>query len=283
MKLIINADDFGLTKSVNKAVFELAEKGSLTSTTVMVNMPCWEEAAQLISYPHMGIGLHFNLTQGKPISDPQAIPSLVNEHGEFYSFAQFRNRCKKNLIKKQEVLTELAAQFNKLYALLGDRFTHIDSHQGVHKYTPISDAIYQFATEDGFKRMIGLRSPRHYFIHNSKVIRPNLSNITTFGLKRIFIEKYYDKYQKKFVGKFRMPEGELLDVNLKKIITLKNLAKVQSAPDVIIEIPCHPAVDITDLPESKLTDKRVEEYNILKSVEFIQSLKKFSLINFSKI
>lgn len=283
MKVIINVDDFGFSQSVNEAVFELVELGSISSTTVMVNMPYWRQIIHLLDYPDFGIGLHFNLTQGIPISPPSKIPTLINEKGEFYSFSEFRKRSKKNKIDRREILIELNAQFDLLRSVVGERLTHIDSHQAIHKYRPASDAVYEFGISKSQLSPVGLRSPRHYFIYKSRVVKPNLFNLNIFGFKRFFVELYYNVYQKRYSKLYTMPEGELLDVGLKKTNTFRNLTHLKTNKLLVIEIPCHPATTIEDLPPSKLTDKRVEEYQILKSIEFRETLKKFKLINFREI
>jgi len=84
MKLIINADDFGLTRGVNRAVFDLAGRGSLSSTTVLVNQPYASEAVELLKLPNFSVGLHCNLTEGAPISKPESIPFLVDANGAFF-------------------------------------------------------------------------------------------------------------------------------------------------------------------------------------------------------
>lgn len=282
IRLIINADDFGFSKSVNEAVFELANIGSLTSTTVMVNMPFKDDVKDLLQFDEFGIGLHFNLTQGKSISMADEVSSLVNSRGEFYNFSDFRKRSKKGLIEKKHILCELNAQFGLLHDLIGDRLDHIDSHQAVHKYKPVSDAFMEFKIDS---KKIGLRSPRHFFIKKgSSPINPSLKNIFEFGAKRLLVESYYRWLSKKFSDKFYLPEGELLAMNFKKIDTLKLLGNIStSAVDATIEISCHPAIRIDDLPKSKLTGKRVTEYQIMKSDQFIKSLDKFNLITFKNL
>ena len=282
MNIIINVDDFGFSQSVNDAVSELVKLGSISSTTVMVNMPYWRQIANFLEYPDFGIGLHFNLTQGEPISSPEKIPSLLNKNGEFYSFKEFRKRSKNNKINKDEILIELQNQYNLLYSVVGNRLTHIDSHQAIHKYSPVSQAVYLFGSSNS-QKSIGLRSPRHYFIHKSKLVKPTIFNLNLFGIKRFLTETYYNSYQKKFSKHFVMPDGELLDIGLKKTTTFRNLNNLVIDKNIIIEIPCHPATTIADLPPSKLTDKRVEEYQILKSKDFIETLKNFQLTNFRKI
>ena len=69
--LIVNADDFGLTPGINRAIIEAHTRGIVTSATLMANMPAFYEAVQLAKvHPALGIGLHFNITQGRPVAAP---------------------------------------------------------------------------------------------------------------------------------------------------------------------------------------------------------------------
>ncbi len=68
-RIIINADDFGLCDGVNEAVAQAHSDGILTSATIMVNMPAAEKAVKIAKkLPSLGIGVHLNLTEGRPIS-----------------------------------------------------------------------------------------------------------------------------------------------------------------------------------------------------------------------
>ena len=81
-----------------KPVFTLAKRGNINlyKQTVMVNMPYWEEVDKLLEYPTFGIGLHFNITQGKPILNASEISTIVNsETGEFYEFKELRKGVNK--------------------------------------------------------------------------------------------------------------------------------------------------------------------------------------------
>lgn len=74
-QVIINADDFGLSPAVNRGIIEAYRAGGITSTSMMVNMPGLADAVHAArSLPGLGVGLHFNLTYGRPLSDPA--PSL---------------------------------------------------------------------------------------------------------------------------------------------------------------------------------------------------------------
>lgn len=96
MKLILNADDFGLSKPTNDAIYELAKLGSLSSTTVMVNMPFANDIEKIVALEKISVGLHFNLTQGKPLLSADRVPSLVNDHGCFFSVKFLKEKIKKN-------------------------------------------------------------------------------------------------------------------------------------------------------------------------------------------
>jgi predicted glycoside hydrolase/deacetylase ChbG (UPF0249 family) len=122
--LIINADDFGLSASVNRGIIEAHFFGTVSSTTLMCNMPGFREAVSLANaIPTLGVGLHFNLTYGKPVSKKWIVPSLINHKGIFS-----RNSKK---WRPEEIALELEAQFSRL-AATGLKPTHLDSHHHIH-------------------------------------------------------------------------------------------------------------------------------------------------------
>src|SRR5436190_22470331 len=83
-RLIVNADDFGLTEKVNQAIIEGHLKGIITSTSLLANGVAFESAVRLAQlHPKLGVGVHLNLTDGSPVSAPARIPSLVTDKGVF--------------------------------------------------------------------------------------------------------------------------------------------------------------------------------------------------------
>src|SRR5437868_399786 len=83
-RLIVNADDFGLSPSVNQAVVRAHRDGILTSASLMVNEPAFEEAVTLARQnPHLGVGLHLTLLCGHSVLSRERIPGLVNSKKEF--------------------------------------------------------------------------------------------------------------------------------------------------------------------------------------------------------
>lgn len=122
--LIINADDFGLAPGINQAVIDLHQAGVVTSTSLMVNMPGFNDAVKRVRHaPTLGVGLHFNLSEGFPIAPANWIPSLVDHKGEFSNSLGW---------DESDVMTELKAQMQRLQSA-GINPTHIDSHGFIQK------------------------------------------------------------------------------------------------------------------------------------------------------
>src|SRR5918911_4514999 len=82
--LVVNADDFGLSPGINAGIIEGFEKGILTSASIMVNAPAFEEAVELAqAHEGLGIGVHLNVLRGKALLPPTEISSVVDADGLF--------------------------------------------------------------------------------------------------------------------------------------------------------------------------------------------------------
>ena len=126
MKVIFNGDDFGITRACNYAIIDCFTEGVLTSTSMMSNMPGAQHAAQLMKeYPTLSVGLHLNLTVGKPLS--KGLKTIVKADGTL----------DKGILKDashvdmNELRTEMRAQFDYFVELCGQLPTHINSHHGI--------------------------------------------------------------------------------------------------------------------------------------------------------
>ena len=140
-KLIVNADDFGLTRAVTDAIIDCHNNGIVTSTTLMSNMPFAEYAASKAkAFPKLSVGLHLNLTEGKPLVEPDKVDNLVDSGGNFWSGSkQLRNLQLSKRVEEQ-IYRELEAQL--LRALdLGMNVSHFDSHQWIQKNSMVRRAI----------------------------------------------------------------------------------------------------------------------------------------------
>lgn len=143
MKIIINADDFGFSKSINNGIIDAYNEGLISSTTIMINMPYAEDAiSKWKQNSSLGLGLHINLTQGKPISND--IKSLVDTSNTFYNHKKIENG--EIIITYEDAYKEIKAQIEKLlsYNIIID---HLDSHHFIHSNPSIRKALITLAQE----------------------------------------------------------------------------------------------------------------------------------------
>jgi len=133
-RLIVNADGFGFTEGVNRGILETFACGVVQSTSVLANFPPIEELPELHRrFPEVSVGVHLNLSVGRPVLDASQIPTLVGSDGRFRPDlvrALLRGR-----IRSAEMKAELTAQIRRILDL-GVSPTHIDGHQNKHLYPP---------------------------------------------------------------------------------------------------------------------------------------------------
>ena len=141
--LIINADDFGLSPSVNQGILESYRASIVSSATLMTNMPGFEDAVQMAkAEPGLGVGLHLNLSYGRPLTDASRVPSLVKEDGTFVYHPDDTTVP----WTADDVRTELTAQWQRFLST-GLTPTHIDSHHLVHALEPAFSVVVEFCQE----------------------------------------------------------------------------------------------------------------------------------------
>lgn len=149
-KIIVNADDFGLSAEVNRAVVEAFQKGVISSATLMANMPGFDEACEL-THRHglLGkIGVHLNLSSGYPLSAPvRRCSRFCDDTGMFRSR---RTRFRLSKKERHALETEFAAQV-KACLDRGLRPTHLDSHHHVHTEWAIGAAAIAVARRYGIR------------------------------------------------------------------------------------------------------------------------------------
>ncbi len=140
-KLIVNADDFGLNDSATDGIADCFSRGIVTSATLMANAPAFDRAAEFaIQNPELGVGLHFNLTWGSPISAAVDVPALVNSKGGFLGRNEIARRLWFGRVPSEQIMMELNAQLARIRST-GIRPTHIDSHQHIHAFGSVFSVI----------------------------------------------------------------------------------------------------------------------------------------------
>ncbi|MGH4139617.1 ChbG/HpnK family deacetylase [Clostridium sp.] len=151
--IIVNADDFGKNENINKAIIDCFNEGLCSSTTIMSNMPHFEHAVELaheIGINKGCIGIHLNLTEGKPMTDKMRLNTrFCNSNGYFNKDAL---RVEKVLAlsseEKDALVSEIKAQINRCRES-NIRITHLDSHHHVHTIFPLLKIIDEVCKAEG--------------------------------------------------------------------------------------------------------------------------------------
>ncbi|HET7442593.1 MAG TPA: ChbG/HpnK family deacetylase [Terriglobales bacterium] len=270
-RLIINADDFGLTSGINRGIIEAHQHGIVTSTTLMANGPAFGAAVvKAAALPSLAVGCHVVLLDGKPLVPATEIGSLVMGASNGLNFpnglAGFAARALAGRINPEQVETEAAAQFRKIQAA-GISISHFDSHKHTHMFPAILRPLLKAA------RACGVSAVRNPF--------PPLSEMPlAVLLSRARLWKRYAqlKFLRRFASDFQQdvkeaglftPDGTIgiavtgsLDEELFRLI-------VKSLPEGTWEFVCHPGYHDAELEgmRTRLKASRARELEVLSSPE----------------
>lgn len=158
IRLIVNADDFGLSGAVNTAVAKAYEFGTLTSASLMVTGEAVSEAVAIArGHPSLAVGLHLVLSRACSILLPEQIPALVDSHSRFRGSpvrAGFRYYFSTRA--RTQLAAEIDAQF-QAFAETGLTFSHVDGHQHLHAHPVVVPTVVRLAEQYGAS---GVRVPR---------------------------------------------------------------------------------------------------------------------------
>ncbi len=154
-RLIVNADDFGLTSGVNRAILELHQAGLVTSATIMARAPATAEAVEMArATPSLGAGCHFVLTGGSPVLPAGDISSLIDPAtGAFFSsLGPLLYRLFTGRIRADHIEAEARVQIEFLQKA-GLTLTHIDAHKHTHAFPQILRPLLRAARSCGITRI----------------------------------------------------------------------------------------------------------------------------------
>jgi len=126
-KILIRADDLGYSEAVNYGIEKSIKNGLVKSVGIMSNMPASSHGFNLIKDYSICLGQHTNICIGKPVCNPQLIPSLVNDNGEFKSSSDYRN-SEQDIVILKEVIMEIEAQYKQFVQLTGYEPKYLDGH-----------------------------------------------------------------------------------------------------------------------------------------------------------
>lgn len=265
-RLIINADDFGLTSGVNRAIVEAHEHGVVTSATLMANGPAFTDAIALAqSRSQLGVGCHIVLVDGAPLLDQTLVQSLL---APGHNPAHFRSGISKfgtlallGRLGGDEIEAEATAQILKLQAA-GVPVTHLDSHKHTHLFPNVLRPLLRAAKKCGVR---AIRNPFERIQGAQLAASPSLwRRWTEVGLLRSLARQFREAVQQ--AGIFT-PDGTLAIVATGALDERLLQIMVKNLPPGTWELVCHPGYNDADLQavRTRLRESREQELRILVS------------------
>jgi hopanoid biosynthesis associated protein HpnK len=262
-RLIVNADDFGFTPGVNRAIVEAHTLGIVTSSTLMANGPAFGEATQMAkASPALSVGCHIVLIDGEPLLDPSKLSTITHSRRLRDRLKTFAARALTRRMNAGEIESEARAQIQKIQSA-GIAVSHVDTHKHTHIFPQVLRPLLRAARDCGLRALRNPFGPRFPLRSSQLLSQPNLW--TRFAEVRIL---------SRFAGQFRRavdqegfvtPDGTLgievtgtLDERLFQAIA-------QSIPDGTWEFVCHPGYNDADLAAAKtrLRESRELELKVL--------------------
>lgn len=261
-RLIVNADDLGLSRGITDGIFFAHQQGIVTSASYMVNQPASEYAAdQLRNFPSLDVGIHLNLCQGKPVLPPSAVPSLVGSDGCFLPPARMARKLTLWGASSKEIQDEFCAQIDRMTET-GLTPSHADSHHRFHFYPAAALAFEKAVRSRGISRARAAR--KVFWPANGSASKAHAGSY----FRRRGVYAYNEFLQKVVFRNLKLPDagvafhpafrGKLQELPEAWNFTLKNM------PAGTYEIWCHPGFPEAGFSETdRLSKQRVVEIKIL--------------------
>ncbi len=278
-QLIVNADDFGLTTGVNRAIVETHRDGIVSSTTLMATGPAFDDAVRdARALPKLSVGCHVVLTDGIPVSPPEAVDTLVAirsaEPRRFFpKLSGFAARATMGGFDREQLLAEVIAQIRKIQAT-GIEVTHLDSHKHAHIFPEILNAMLRAA------RICGVKAIRSPFVPMKAIMAQH------FAGKRLLLKRYGQvRILNTFARNFRRqtqragivsPDGVIGVIETGALDNALLRQALTSLPEGTWELVCHPGYVDSDLraAHTRLLEAREKERDLLTSPELKEFLEK---------
>lgn len=241
-RLIVNADDFGLTNGINQAVLKGFKEGILTSATLMVNTPAFHEAVSIArDNPGLGVGIHLNILRGKPILPSERVPTLVDRNGFFLkNVSLIGSKWILGRTNPQEVKEEFSAQIERALEA-GVEVSHLDSERHLHNIFigPAIDAGRRF----GIRKM--RLSGENIFLVPSTFLKRQFLKVCLLSviasINKSILRKNSVSHPDHFFGSGS--SGEMTISRFERIIS--------KLPEGTSEIMCHPGYVASEIETLK--------------------------------
>ncbi len=270
-RLIINADDFGFTAGVNRAIVEAHERGIVTSSTLMANGRAFNDAVVLSkAAPRLSVGCHVVLIDGEPVADASHLRSLASPQSGVARFSDslksFAARALTGRLSAEEIEAETTAQIRKLQAA-GICVSHVDTHKHVHLFPAVLQPVLRAARACGIRAIRNPFGPRKPLKSSQLLRRPNLwTRYAEVRILRKLSGRFHETAEREGL---RTPDGTLgievtgtLDETLFRAIA-------EIIPEGTWEFVCHPGYNDDELRSAKtrLRESRETELRVLTMPE----------------
>jgi len=267
-RLIINADDFGLTAGVNRAIVEAHQRGVVTSATMMANGGALQDAVARAHEAGLSVGCHVVLIDGAPLLAPQDVSSLVVADGTGTRFRDgwlgFASRALRKRLDEEQIAAEVEAQIRRIQQT-GLRVTHVDSHKHVHLLPPVLRPLLAAAKACGVRAVRNPFAPLKPLAVAHLARRPRLwTRYSEVKLLRRFYQEFRNAVADAGMittdGTFGIVVTGALDSELFAAI-------VGSLPEGTWELVCHPGYCDEELRSvrTRLRKSREQELRVLTS------------------
>ena len=282
-RLIVNADDFGLTGGVNRAIAEAHEQGIVTSATLMANGRAFNDAVTTArsfgtEEKTFSIGCHIVLLDGEPVVSAEAVPSLLqpgarNGRPRFRdTLGDFALAALTGRIKPAEVEAEAAAQMQRIQAA-GIRLSHFDAHKHAHLFPAILQPLLRAARSLGVP---AVRNPfgRVFPLPLDRLLRK--SNLWTRFAEMSVLRSFAGTFRKQVQAHgLRTTDGSI-GVLVTGVLDLELFTTIAAAiPEGTWEFVCHPGYNDAELDgiRTRLRQSRAQELELLTSAGAKQALR----------
>jgi chitin disaccharide deacetylase len=262
-RLIINADDFGLTSGVNRAILEAHRSGIVTSATLMANSRAFDEAVRIArDSPRLSVGCHIVLVNGDPIRTPSTISSLVSGRPPRFPETVSRVACRAltHQLRPSEIEIEVTAQIRKIQSA-GITVSHVDTHKHTHLFPAILQPVLRASAACGVPAIRNPIEPwRMPFRPSPKVVKRRLQLQVLRWIAGDFAHRVTTAGMLTTDGAVGIIATGALTLELFRRF-------IPSLPDGTWEFVCHPGYEDDALRASgtRLLGSRREELELLTS------------------